>query len=50
MAPPAHGAVPYAETDILWCVNDEAARSALAMFPHHLTARQLAAAPHCTDD
>lgn len=44
LAPPAHGMVLYAETDILWC-DDEATRNELAMFPHFLSAQQMALAP-----
>lgn len=44
-APSAHGAVLYAETDILWCANDEETREELAMFPHSLSPSQLAFAP-----
>jgi hypothetical protein len=45
LAPPAHGSVPYAETDILWCATDESVVAKLGMFPHFLTPRQLASAP-----
>jgi len=41
-APPAHGAVLYAETDIIWCADEEATREELAMFPHFLSSSQLA--------
>lgn len=45
LAPPAHGSIPYAETDIVWCATNETVVSTLGMFPHFLTPRQLALAP-----
>ncbi|HVF10831.1 MAG TPA: hypothetical protein VNA16_08515, partial [Abditibacteriaceae bacterium] len=45
LAPPAHGAVVYCETDIIWCAEDAAAQAELAMFPHFLSSRQLASEP-----
>ena len=44
-APPSHGAVLYAETDILWSTPDGRATSELAMFPHFLSPQQLTQAP-----
>lgn len=48
LAPPAHGAVLYAETDILWCGTNDETREILAMFPHFLSPSQLALGPNET--
>jgi len=45
LAPPAHGSVPYSETDILWCATHESVVTELGMFPHFMTPQQLACAP-----
>lgn len=45
LAPPAHGSVPYAETDILWCATNHSVIDELGMFPHLLTPQQLAVTP-----
>lgn len=45
LAPPAHGTVPYAETDIIWCADRAEQREYLAMFPHFLSSVELNAAP-----
>jgi len=46
LAPPAHGALPYAETDIIWCCDGGADPLELAMFPQFLTAAQLSVGPN----
>lgn len=38
-APPAHGKVPYCETDLLWYTPDPASAAAFNMFPHHINDR-----------
>jgi hypothetical protein len=46
--PPAHGAAVYAETDIIWAALPEFADD-LAMFPHLVTAADLAEAPPASE-
>jgi hypothetical protein len=45
LVPPAHGAVTYCETDIIWCADDEATSAELAMFPHLLSSQKLSDEP-----